>query len=202
MKYGYLFYTALGYLAGSILFGRLVPLAVKGVDVEEASADGNPGTFNAFACGGVFCGILVLLLDLLKGILPVWVCARRIGMESWGFAFVMAAPVFGHAHSLFQKGKGGKAIAVTFGVLIGLLPVWKPLAFLIFWYLLFVTAVPMKSNTRKSVYAFFAFALTCLSFVRRKSILAGCLLVSAVVIHKHCLKANAAYREGGDWRLE
>ena len=46
MKYGYLFYTALGYLAGSILFGRLVPLAVKGVDVEEASADGNPGTFN------------------------------------------------------------------------------------------------------------------------------------------------------------
>ena len=88
------------------------------------------------------------------------------------------------------------------GVLIGLLPVWKPLIFLIFWYLLFVAVIPMKSNTRKSIYAFLAFAFTCLSFIRKKSILAGCLLMSAIVIHKHCLKAKAAYRESGEWRIE
>ncbi len=202
MKYGYLFYTILGYLTGSMLFGRIVPLALKGVDVEKDSADGNPGTFNAFACGGVFCGVLVLLLDLFKGAFPVWLCGKRLGMDAWGFAFVMAAPVLGHAYSLFQKGHGGKAIAVTFGVLIGLLPVWKPLIFLIFWYLLFVAVIPMKSNTRKSIYAFLAFAFTCLSFIRKKSILAGCLLMSAIVIHKHCLKAKAAYRESGEWRIE
>lgn len=202
MKYTYYFYVILGFFSGSILFGRLVPWLVKGVDVERDSGDGNPGTFNAFACGGVFCGILVLLCDLAKGAFPVMLCARRLGMGSWRFAMVMAAPVFGHAHSVFQKGHGGKAIAVSFGVLIGLLPFWNPLAVLIFWYLLFVAVIPMKSNTRKSIYAFLGFAVTSLCLIRQKVILAGCLLISGIVIHKHCLKANAAYRESGEWRLE
>ena len=134
MKYGYFFYVIMGFLSGSILFGRLIPMIFRGVDVQTESEDGNPGTFNAFACGGAFCGILVLLADLGKGALPVALCARDLGMDSWMFALVMAAPVFGHAHSLFQKGHGGKAIAVSFGVLIGLLPLWQPLAALIFWY--------------------------------------------------------------------
>lgn len=117
MKYGYFFYVIMGFLSGSILFGRLIPMIFRGVDVQTESEDGNPGTFNAFACGGAFCGILVLLADLGKGALPVALCARDLGMDSWMFALVMAAPVFGHAHSLFQKGHGGKAIAVSFGVL-------------------------------------------------------------------------------------
>lgn len=202
MEYGYYFYVILGWISGSILFGRLVPMFLKGVDVEEASGDGNPGTFNAFACGGALCGVLVLICDLAKGALPVMLCSRRLGTEAWPFALVMAAPVFGHAHSVFQKGHGGKAIAVSFGVLIGLLPIWKPLVFLIFWYLLFVAVIPVKSNTRKSIYAFLGFSATSFCFLRHKVILAGGLLLSGIVIHKHCLKANAAYREGGEWRLE
>lgn len=202
MEYGYYFYVIMGFLSGSILFGRLVPMLLKGVDVQETSEDGNPGTFNAFACGGVLCGILVLLCDLGKGALPVMMCVRQLGINSWKFALVMAAPVFGHAHSVFHKGSGGKAIAVSFGVLIGLLPIWKPLVFLIFWYLLFVVVIPSRSNTRKSVYAFLAFALTVLFGVRSRVIFMGCFLMSGIVIHKHCLKANAAYREGGEWRLE
>ena len=97
MKYGYDFYIVAGFLAGSILFGRLIPMLLYGKDVEKESEDGNPGTFNAFVCGGVFCGILVLLADIGKGLIPVAACARRLGMDSWKFALVMAAPVFGHA---------------------------------------------------------------------------------------------------------
>ena len=174
----------------------------RGVDVQTESEDGNPGTFNAFACGGAFCGILVLLADLGKGALPVALCARDLGMDSWMFALVMAAPVFGHAHSLFQKGHGGKAIAVSFGVLIGLLPLWQPLAALIFWYLLFVIVISARSNTRKSVYTFLAFAVTVMLTVPRRTVLAGCVLMSGIVIHNHCLKANAAYWRGEEWRLE
>ena len=93
MEYGYYFYVILGWISGSILFGRLVPMIMKGVDVEKDSGDGNPGTFNAFACGGVLCGVLVLICDLAKGALPVMLCSRRIGTEAWPFALVMAAPV-------------------------------------------------------------------------------------------------------------
>ena len=67
IKYGYDFYIVAGFLTGSILFGRLIPMLLYGKDVEKESEDGNPGTFNAFVCGGVFCGTLVLLADNRKG---------------------------------------------------------------------------------------------------------------------------------------
>ena len=90
MKYGYFFYVIMGFLSGSILFGRLIPMIFRGVDVQTESEDGNPGTFNAFACGGAFCGILVLLADLGKGALPVALCARDLGMDSWILQYLLA----------------------------------------------------------------------------------------------------------------
>ena len=202
IKYGYDFYIVAGFLAGSILFGRLIPMLFCWKDVEKESEDGNPGTFNAFVCGGVFCGILVLLADIGKGLLPVAACARRLGMDSWKFALVMAAPVFGHAHSIFRKGHGGKAIAVSFGVLIGLYPVSRPLLLLIGCYLLFAVVIPVKSNTRKSVYAFLLFTVLSIFTIPHRTILLGCIVMSAIVVHKHCLKANEAFRRGEEWRLE
>ena len=49
MEYGYYFYVILGWISGSILFGRLVPMIMKGVDVEKDSGDGNPA--EAFYAG-------------------------------------------------------------------------------------------------------------------------------------------------------
>ena len=115
--------TVFGLLCGSILFGRALPKWIKGIDVTEVSNDHNPGTANAMKYAGVPVGILCLLGDLLKGALPVYV-AVGMGLvtDSW-FPLIMAAPVLGHAYSLFYHGNGGKAIAVSFGVLIGLAPV-------------------------------------------------------------------------------
>lgn len=191
MEYGYLFYIVFGFLSGSILFGRIIPYLFKNIDVTKESDDGNPGVFNAFACGGPVCGILALVMDLLKGALPVVLCVSYIGTDSWLFALVLAAPVLGHAHSAFNRGKGGKGIAVSFGVLIGLLPVWQPLALLIVWYLLFLMIIPGKSNTRKSIYAFLAFGISAVFVVKYKMIRYGCMLISGVVIHKHYLSAIA-----------
>ncbi len=93
-----LFYIIVGFFSGSILFGKIIPFLFKNVDVAQESDDGNPGAFNAFTYGGTNCGLLVLLLDLLKGVLPIW----------------------------------------------------QPLILLIIWYLLFLAALPAKSNTRKT----------------------------------------------------
>ena len=64
-----------------------------------------------------------------------------MGLQSPWFAAVMAAPVLGHAYSVYHRGRGGKAIAVSFGVLLGLVPagIWRPLAMLVLFYLLFFT---------------------------------------------------------------
>ena len=80
MKYGYDFYIVAGFLAGSILFGRLIPMLFYGKDVEKESEDGNPGTFNAFVCGGVFCGILVLLAAMPAGA-TTSILAEKYDME-------------------------------------------------------------------------------------------------------------------------
>ena len=102
----------------------------------------------------------------------------------------------------FRKDMGRAKLLVSFGVLIGLLPLWRPLAALIFWYLLFIIVIPARSNTRKSVYTFLAFAVTVMLTVPYRTVLSGCILMSGIVIHKHCLKANVAYRRGEEWRLE
>ena len=74
----YIFYIALGYLSGSLMFGYAVPKLIKGIDVRKESSDGNPGTANAFLCGGALCGILVLLGDILKGLLPVYMAGKHL----------------------------------------------------------------------------------------------------------------------------
>lgn len=195
MEYGYLFYIVIGFLSGSILFGRIIPFLLKKVDVMQESDDGNPGAFNAFACGGPGCGFLALFFDLLKGALPIMLCKSHIGIESWLFTFVVAAPVFGHAHSIFNKGKGGKGIAVSFGVLLGLLPIWQPLVLLAVCYILFLIAIPAKSDTRKSIYAFFVFGIGSLFVVKYRTIMCGCILIAGIVIHKHYLSAIACERD-------
>ena len=64
-------FTVFGYLLGSILFARVYG-ALFGKDLISNSTDGNPGTSNAFIYGGMLCGTLTLLGDLIKGFLPVF----------------------------------------------------------------------------------------------------------------------------------
>ena len=132
-------WIVLGYLSGSILYAYELPLRIAHVDVTQVSDDKNPGTANAFIHAGVGVGILVVMCELLKGFLPVWLASMRLPVRKLSFAAVIAAPVLGHAYPIFYDGKGGKAIAVSFGVLLGLAPRAdvRPLVFLIVFYLFF-----------------------------------------------------------------
>lgn len=68
------------------------------------------------------CGTLTLICELLKGFLPVYLYLRgRSPAECPAiFALILAAPVLGHAFSVFYGFHGGKGIAVSFGCLLGL----------------------------------------------------------------------------------
>ena len=182
----YVVFCLLGYLSGSITFGYLIPKLIKGVDVRTLSNDGNPGTANAFLYGGVFCGILVLLADLGKGALPVFLAARHLDPEEKLFALVMAAPVVGHAYPLIDRfGKGGKAIAVSFGVLLGLYPAFLPVLLLAGVYLFFSLVLVVEPHSLRTGLTFLVWSVLGVHFTPVSSIKYGIVLIAFVVIRKH-----------------
>ena len=115
----------LGFLCGSIPWALLVTKIVTGKDVRSAG-DGNPGTVNAWKIGGWIPGSISLVLDVGKGILPIQLASSQMyaspgdAHAGIGMAFIALSPIFGHAWSPFLMFKGGKALAVSWGVWIAM----------------------------------------------------------------------------------
>lgn len=184
----YLIFIIMGYLSGSILYAYLIPKIFLKIDIRENSTDENPGAANAFINGGVFCGILVLLFELGKGFFPVWIASKSLNIENILFSAVLAAPVLGHAYPVFNLENGGKSIAVSFGVLLGLYPIVEPVIFLAFFYILFSIIIIINPHFFRSIITFSFFSLTCLLLENNNSIILGCIIISSIVVHKHFLK--------------
>lgn len=109
-------------MSGNIMYAYWLPRWLRGVDVREFGADRNPGAANATVACGLPLGVACALLDILKGTLPVMLALRVGHLSPWYMVPVVLAPVVGHAWPILFQGKGGKAIATSFGVLIGLMP--------------------------------------------------------------------------------
>lgn len=184
----YLLCTIFGYLSGSILYAYWLPKLLCGKDILANTTDGNPGTANAYKNGGFFIGTLVLTCELLKGFLPVFFAYRITTAESLLFVPVLAAPVLGHAYPFLQAKKGGKAIAVSFGVLLGLLPVWEPVVLLAVIYLSFSLVLIIDPHLFRSIATFLTFAVINCFLCPILSIRFGCAAISTIVIQKHLCK--------------
>ena len=83
-------------------------------------ADGNPGAANAYRIGGLRLGIIVALLDFCKAFVPVLFAQWRMQLPPEQVFWVALMPTLGHAFSIFLGFRGGRALAVLFGVWAGL----------------------------------------------------------------------------------
>ena len=90
-----------------------------GKDIRDYG-DGNPGAANVFRAGGRQSGFLAVLLDTAKGIPFVLLAHSFFKLPEAAVLGVAMSAILGHAFSPLLQLKGGKAIAVTFGVLIAL----------------------------------------------------------------------------------
>ncbi|MBC7187359.1 MAG: glycerol-3-phosphate acyltransferase [Calditrichaeota bacterium] len=116
-------WTTAGFLSGSLMFSYWLGLLV-GKDVRSVG-DGNPGAANAIKAAGPAIGLAGGFLDFLKGAVPValatWpLSAPEASRWGWLLPLIAMAPVLGHIFSPWLAGRGGKGIAVTFGVWTGL----------------------------------------------------------------------------------
>ncbi|MFC5451390.1 glycerol-3-phosphate acyltransferase [Paenibacillus aestuarii] len=108
--------TAGAFVSGSLMFSYWLGLLMS--KNLKTVGDGNPGALNLWKASGYKFGLAGIVLDFLKGYLPVYAALGLV--QGLGMIPIALAPIAGHAFSPFLKGKGGKAIAVTFGVWSGL----------------------------------------------------------------------------------
>ena len=125
------------YLIGSLSFAVLVSRAM-GLGDPRRYGSGNPGATNVLRSGNKGAAVLTLVLDALKGFMPVWAVAAfgaPWGLGEGTAALVGVAAFLGHLWPVFFGFKGGKGVATAAGVLIGLNP-WLGLATLATWLII------------------------------------------------------------------
>lgn len=109
----------IAYFSGSLPFAFWIGRILLKRDIRRLG-DGNPGGTNVVRAGSRTLGITAVGLDGLKGLLPVLGAQQAGGIDGWALAAVALSAVAGHAFSIFLGFKGGKAVAVTFGIWAGL----------------------------------------------------------------------------------
>ena len=191
--------VAIAYLAGSVPFGYLTGRIVGKIDIRQHGS-GNIGATNVGRVLGGKWGLLVFLLDLMKGLLPVALLPRLlIGPESetllhwtllhWQVAAGIAT-ILGHMYPCWLGFRGGKGVATALGVTAFLAP-WPTIATVLVFGLSFWT---WRIVSLASMVASIAFALCQIAIVllwpallpqEHGSLTAFSLLVPALIIGRH-----------------
>ena len=129
--------AVVAYLIGSLSFAVLVSRAM-GLGDPRSYGSGNPGATNVLRSGNKGAAVLTLVLDALKGFMPVWAVAAfgaPWGLGEGTAALVGVAAFLGHLWPVFFGFKGGKGVATAAGVLIGLNP-WLGVGTLVTWLII------------------------------------------------------------------
>ncbi|MCK6629589.1 MAG: glycerol-3-phosphate acyltransferase [Anaerolineae bacterium] len=114
-----LIWLIIAFLSGLLPFSVWVGQLALRTDIRRCG-DGNPGATNVLRSGSRGWAALALLFDSLKGAIPVGLAYFWAGLTGWPLVAVALAPVVGHAFSPLLGFRGGKAVAVTFGIWTGL----------------------------------------------------------------------------------
>jgi glycerol-3-phosphate acyltransferase PlsY len=131
--------TIAAYLIGALSFAVIVSQAM-GLSDPRSYGSGNPGATNVLRSGNKIAAILTLLLDALKGFVPVFLVKEfgaAWGLDEGTLALVAIAAFLGHLWPVFFRFKGGKGVATAAGVLLAL-NLWLGLATLATWLIIAV----------------------------------------------------------------
>ena len=167
------------YLIGSIPTGLLLARALGGVDIRTAGS-GNIGATNVYRTLGRKIGIITLVGDCLKGLLPV-VIARQMGVSIEWIALIGAAAFLGHVYTIFLGFKGGKGVATALGVFLAI----APLAVLCALAVFIIVILKWRYVSLASISAAAAMPVFIILLGNHPSVIAMTLVIAALVIYKH-----------------
>lgn len=183
-----------GFLSGGVMFCEIIPKKFFKSDICEISVDNNPGAFNVFKHCGKKAGMLCLSLDVMKGFIPVLIASLCMDADSIAFSLAVAAPALGHAVGVFNRFRGGKCIAVSFGITLGLIPVaWYAFVALAALFVFFSTVIKINPASKRSVLVYVLFALiVCplLAVTGMAYAATGCGLLASLPVIKFLFSKN------------
>lgn len=160
-------FVLVSFLLGSIPFGKIIA-GLKGVDITKEGS-GNIGATNVFRTVGRVWGVVVLVLDALKGAIPTFIAlwVYRSGILSFAlpeiYVFAGVSSILGHVFSPFVGFRGGRGVATSLGVFSVITPVGTLVGLIAFGITLLVSRIVSISSIVASVsvflYLFFSFAV-------------------------------------------
>lgn len=166
------------YLIGSIPTGLLLGKAY-GIDVRKKGS-GNIGATNLYRTVGRKVGIITLIGDCLKGLLPVLLVSHS-SLPADFAAWVGLAAFFGHVFSVFLKFKGGKGVATALGVFLALAPLAVAIAIGLFAGLMII----WRYVSLGSIAAAAAMPLAVYFLGGSGTVTGVTLVIAAIVIARH-----------------
>ena len=167
------------YALGSIPTGLWLGQRLRGIDIREHGSK-NIGATNTMRVLGKKLGAIALACDILKGLIPVLLAQRYGGWEYLPILCGIAA-ILGHTFSFFVNFKGGKGVATSAGVFMGLAPLPTAVGVVVFAITLALT----RMVSAGSILAAAAMAVSVFILPIWMPIRVLTCVVAALVIYKH-----------------
>jgi len=168
------------YLVGAIPTGVILTRLTGGEDIRKTGS-GNIGATNVYRTAGRKMGVITLLGDALKGLLPVLVVSLAFPDDATLVALTASAAFLGHCYPVYLGFKGGKGVATGLGIFLVLSPLSVLVAFLIFAALVWKT----RYVSLGSISAAASIPLLILLFGGATATFAGGLFIAAIIIWRH-----------------
>lgn len=137
-----IFIIIFAYLLGSIPFGKLIGLKY-GVDIQKKGS-GNIGATNALRLLGWKPGVLVLVLDVIKGFIPVKLALEFLPLNQ--VLIVGLITILAHIFPIWLKFKGGKGVATGLGILFAIDPMMAVISLVVFSIVFLTTKIVSISS--------------------------------------------------------
>ncbi len=125
----YVWVFLIGYLLGGIPFAVVISKLIRNEDIRNYGS-GNPGSSNMARKYGIGIGVIVMALDVLKGVFASLIGFWLLGEAGMYYGGLMA--VVGHNWPVYLRFKGGKGVATSFGMICVIMPYWAIAAIIVY----------------------------------------------------------------------
>ncbi len=180
--------TLAAYLVGSLSFAVIVS-KLMGLNDPRTYGSKNPGATNVLRSGSKFAAVVTLVLDALKGFVPVfWVqqFGPAYGLGDGTLATVAFAAFMGHLYPVFFKFKGGKGVATAAGVIFGIHWLLGLACIASFGIILFFSRyVSLASITAAAFAPFYYLFGDRAAWYTSKSVLLAIFLMALLLAYRH-----------------